>query len=69
MCEPHRYSYQIHCAEAMTDERLVRDTVVTVAADSLAEAVDKARRLLGEEAPRKTVWWPGSVVEFAAVVK
>lgn len=65
MPEETTYSYQIHCAEAMTDERLLRDTVVTVTACSLAEAVEKAKRLLGTEAERKMVWWPGSVAEIS----
>ncbi len=64
MPDDARYSYQIHCAEAMTDERLLRDTVVTVVAASLSEAVEKAKRLLGVEAERKTVWWPGSIAEI-----
>jgi hypothetical protein len=64
MPEETKYSYQIHCAEAMTDERLLRDTVVTVTAGSLSEAVKKAKCLLGAEAERKMVWWPGSVAEI-----
>jgi len=64
-----RYSYQIHCAEAMTDERLVRDTVVTVLARSLPEAIARAKQLLGQEAASKTKWWPGSILDLDAVVK
>ena len=63
------YSYQIHCAEAMTDDRLVRDTVITIMAGSLAQAIAKAKQLLGDEAARKAVWWPGSILDLEAVVK
>jgi len=67
MADP-RYSFQIHAAESQEpDGRLLGVSVITVAADTLADAVTHARHVLGMTARTKTVFWPASIIEFRAV--
>lgn len=59
-----RWSFELQCAESMTDAQLTRSTMVTVVAESLAEARGRARAVLGDEAQRKTVFWPSRITEL-----